>query len=155
MRQCLVKPLCSRCLLNRKLQGSRRVLFTKCLYKLKHRLRCALKTRQLCFSTRTKIKRADANYSPLQLKRMSHLFTIMVKVQPPWRAKLLRWIFCIIKWVSLESKMVFFFFLLFLFSVGLTHTLLPTARDKVGVHCDMMKWLYLFCKRSAGWLRET
>lgn len=39
--------------------------------------------------------------------------------------------------------------------MGLTHTLLPTARDKVGVHCDMMKWLYLFCKRSAGWLRET
>lgn len=31
----------------------------------------------------------------------------------------------------------------------------PTARDKVGVHCDMMKWWYLFCKRSAGWLRET
>lgn len=38
--------------------------------------------------------------------------------------------------------------------MGLTHTLFPTERDKVGVHCDMMKWLYLFCKRSGGWFRE-
>lgn len=82
---------------------------------------------------------------------MSRLLTIIVKVQPPQRAELSPWVFCIIKWVCLESKMFFFFF----FLVGLTHTLFPTARDKVGVDSDMIKWLYLCCKRSAGWLRET
>lgn len=48
--------------------------------------------------------------------------------------------------------MVFFFF--FLFWRGWLTPRSLTAGDKVG-DCDMMKWLYLSCKRSAGWLRET
>lgn len=59
------------------------------------------------------MKRADSNYSAASRQVLASLLEIIVPSPKPQRAELLPGIFCVIKWVCLESKMVFFFFFYF------------------------------------------
>ena len=64
---------------------------------------------QLCVSAGAEMKRADSNYSAAPRQVSAAALEITVPSPKPQRAELLPQIFCVIKWVRLESKMVFFF----------------------------------------------